>query len=634
MSSLLTGSAFPDLVDPALPVEPERDTATTPKPGAALEPGSALEPGTGFVLDLTGLTVTYAPRRRAHRAGPVTPAVSGVDLRVRPGEVLALVGESGSGKSTTAAVAAGLLDASARVEARTHTLFGTDVRGASEKAWRRFFGTRIGYVPQDTGSGLNPVRRIGAQIAESLRVHGVSAAEARTRMLAALAEVGLDDVHAERYPHELSGGQRQRVLIALALAGRPGLVVADEPTSALDVTVQKQVLDLLEDRVRSTGTALVLITHDLGIARDRADALMVMERGTVVESGPARQVLDAPQHPYTQKLLAAAPGLGSRGGATSDAATPEAETSAPAPAVITATGLTRTFVSGGRAHRAVDGVDVEVRRGTTLGIVGESGSGKSTTARMLLGLEQVDAGSLTVLGHTLARDAAEPLTAAQRRDLTRRARLVHQDPTASLDPRYPVGRSIAEPLRGFGIGTRSARAERVRELLDLVALPAAVVDRRPRELSGGQRQRVAIARALAVDPELLVLDEPVSALDVSVQAQILDLLTELQAELGLTYVFISHDLAVVEGIADDVLVMAHGKVVESGPVREVFTRPRTDLTRALLDAVPGLTHDPASRPTQHSSSRPTQRSTSRPTQNSSSRPTQNSSSRPTQNGAS
>ncbi|GAA4513306.1 dipeptide ABC transporter ATP-binding protein [Brevibacterium yomogidense] len=561
-----------------------RDTArpTTHTSGAAFrtdthaEGQAAAHPGPAadgpVALGLTDLTVRFPSR-----GGPVT-AVTGVDLEVQAGETVVLVGESGSGKSTTAAVAAGLLGTSADVSTGTHTVFGTDMRGAGSRAWHGVRGTRIGYVPQDTGSGLNPVRTVGSQILEVLAVHGFAKDAARARMREVLAAVGLDpDHHPGRHPHEFSGGQRQRVLIALAIAGDPGLVIADEPTSALDVTVQKQVLDLLEDLVAARGAALVLITHDLGIARDRADRILVMEAGRVVEAGAADDVLSRPQHPYTQKLLAAAPGL-------TDAPRLRAvqeDTASGAPAVQVS-GLTRTFGTGTQAVAAVADVDVIIRPGRTLGIVGESGSGKSTTARLLLGLEPADTGTGTVLGEELA-------TLPRRvRVLSRRARFVHQDATAALDPRFTVAQSIAEPLRGFRLfGGKAARTARVEELLSLVALPADVAHRLPRELSGGQRQRVTLARALASDPDLLVLDEPVSALDVSVQAQILDLLLDLQDRLGLTYLFISHDLAVVRNIADEVLVMADGRIVESGPAASVFDDPQTELTRSLVAAVPG-----------------------------------------------
>lgn len=523
-------------------------------------------------LTLRELTVRYAPT--------ASPAVEGVSLTVPVGQTLAVVGESGSGKSTTAAVAAGLLPGSAHARTAEQRLMGQDMRGASEKAWKHVRGDLLGYVPQDTGTGLNPVRTISSQLSETLRAAGIARRQAAARITTALADVGLDpELHGSRYPHELSGGQRQRVLIALALAREPRLVIADEPTSALDVSAQKSILDLLEDRVARAGAGLLLITHDLGVARDRADRILVMEKGRVVEEGRAERVFADPQHEYTRRLMSASPAVHAvpdrKTGAVPEGTTP----------VVRAKGLNKAFGAGPHRVQAVTDVDLELAPGRTLGIVGESGSGKSTTARILLGLESYDQGVLEVFGKTLARNRR------QGRELATRARFVHQDPTGSLDPKYTVAASIGEPLRGFRIGSRAERAERVTELLDLVALPRDLAGRRPAELSGGQRQRVSIARALAVDPELIVLDEPVSALDVSVQAQILDLLADLQERLGLSYVFISHDLAVIRQISDDVLVMAEGRVIESGPAGEVFDAPRERLIRTLIDAVPGTRHD-------------------------------------------
>ncbi|MGP9759032.1 nickel ABC transporter ATP-binding protein NikE [Corynebacterium sp. AOP12-C2-36] len=532
-------------------------------------------------LDLAGLTATYRTR-----AGS-SAAVEDVDLAVGVGETVALIGESGSGKSTTARVAAGLAQDGPggpdglAVTTSHHRILGRDVSTAGPAAWNRLHRSHVGYVPQDAGEGLNPVRTVGSQLAEAFRLHGGGRRDAVRRTAEALRDVGLDAaVHARRHPHQLSGGQRQRVLIALALIGDPALVVADEPTSALDVTVQKKVLDLLEARVRDSGAALLLITHDLGVAHGRADRVVVLKDGRVVEEGETATVLSSPRHAYTRELVAAVP-----------EARPEARPEAPlrrpdAPAVIRASGLTRVFVPG--AAPAVDAVDLTVRSGSTLGIVGESGSGKSTTARILLGLEPFDGGAAEVLGRRLDGRGSRGRKGGDAVALSRRARLIRQDPTGELDPRFTVGRSVAEPLDGFGIGDRAWRRRRVAELLDLVALPRDTVDRRPSELSGGQRQRVALARGLAVDPELLVLDEPVSALDVSVQARILDLLVDLRDELGLTYLFISHDLAVVRSIADEVAVMAAGRVVEYGTTAQVFDDPTDEVTRALLAAAPSI----------------------------------------------
>ncbi|MYM18611.1 dipeptide ABC transporter ATP-binding protein [Brevibacterium sp. 5221] len=530
------------------------------------------------VLELSDLTVAYP-------AAPA-PAVDGAALTARPGRTVALVGESGSGKSSLAAAAAGLSVPGARVRAAVHTVGGVDMRGAGQRAWRAVHGSVLGFVPQDAGTGLNPVRSVAGQLAHTLRTRGARRREAAERAAEALAGVGLEPrLHGRRRPHELSGGQRQRILLALALAGEPRLVIADEPTSALDVTVQRQVLDLLAERTARAGAALVLITHDLGVAADRADDVLVMSGGRIVEAGTAAQVLESPREPYTRRLLAAAPGLD----APRLIAAPRGGPAQPQePPVLRAAGLVRDFAHGGGSVRAVDGVSLELPRGRTLGIVGESGSGKSTTARLLVGLEPADAGEIELLGAPVTGRRAEAVR------LARRVRFVHQDPSASLDPRRSAGDSIAEPLAGFGIGTRAERPARVRALLERVALPADAARRRPGELSGGQRQRVAIARALAVDPEVVVLDEPVSALDVSVQAQILELLAGLQRELGLSYVFISHDLAVVRQIAHDVLVMAQGRVVDAGPTEEVFAAPTAPTTRALLAAVPGRAQRPPS----------------------------------------
>ncbi|HCT14242.1 ATP-binding cassette domain-containing protein [Corynebacterium nuruki] len=538
-------------------------------------------PHAGSVLDLIDLTASYGDRT----------AVRDLDLSLAAGETVALVGESGSGKSTTARAAVGLGGAGLTVTAAEHRILGTDATTVGPAAWRRLYRGGIGYIPQDTGEGLNPVRTIGSQLAEAVRQNGGTGrsgcAAVRQEVADALTAVGLDaTLHARRHPHELSGGQRQRVLIALALIGDPALVIADEPTSSLDVTVQKQVLDLLERRVRETGAALLLITHDLGVAHARADRIVVLKGGRLIEQGTARTVLTAPQEDYTRDLVAAVPGRAAR-----RAASPVSERTEAAEPVITARGLTRIFDRA--TGPAVDGVDFTLTAGRTLGIVGESGSGKSTTARILLGIEPFDAGEVTVLGRHLDGRGIRGRRGGDAVALSRRARLIHQDPTGSLDPRFTVADTVAEPLVGFGIGDRHSRRRRVADLLDQVALPSDAAGRRPAELSGGQRQRVAIARALAVEPDLLVLDEPVSALDVSVQARILDLLTDLQGELGLTYLFISHDLAVVRDIADEVAVMASGRVVDHGPAGDLFAHPGSDVTAGLLAAVPTLPTIPA-----------------------------------------
>jgi len=409
----------------------------------------------------------------------------------------------------------------------------------------------------------------------------------RARVLELLERVGLDDpaLRARQYPHELSGGMRQRVLIATAVALRPRLIIADEPTSALDATVQRRILDLLDDLRREEGTSVLLVTHDLGVAADRAQRIVVLKDGLIVEQGDARDLLEAPRDAYTRRLLADAPAL-----ATTlvrppaplylrDAAAAAGED----PFAVVAQGLVKEFATRGRdPFRAVDDVSFRVRRGTTHALVGESGSGKTTTARLVTRLLHPDAGSIELGGADIAGLKGEAL-----RGLRRRIQLVYQNPFSSLDPRQSVARIVAEPLLNFRDGTAAQRRTRVAELIERVALPADVLTRSPRELSGGQRQRVAIARALAIRPDVVVLDEAVSALDVTVQARILELLQGLQSELGLTYLFISHDLAVVRRISHTVSVMQRGRIVEEGATSDIFARPAHPYTRELLAAVPG-----------------------------------------------
>ncbi|MGO8768487.1 MAG: dipeptide ABC transporter ATP-binding protein [Mycobacterium sp.] len=524
------------------------------------------------LLSVEGLEVTF---------GTEAPAVCGVDLAVLPGQTVAVVGESGSGKSTTAAAVLGLLPPGGRITAGRVLFDGRDITGADSRELRSIRGRSIGYVPQDPMTNLNPVWKVGFQVREALRANG---REARRRAVELLAEAGMPDpeTQAGRYPHQLSGGMCQRALIAIGLAGRPKLLIADEPTSALDVTVQRQVLDHLQQLTDELGTALLLITHDLALAAERAESVVVVHRGAVVESGAAQSILRDPQHDYTQRLVAAAPSLTVRSRAVARTATE------PARDILLASELTKIYRESRGApwrraeFRAVDAVSFRLRRASTLAIAGGSGSGKSTLARMVLGLLQPTSGTVlfdgTRINGTLRRDQAMAFR--------RRVQPVFQNPYSSLDPMYSVFRTIAEPLRIHRMGDRTQRAQAVRQLLDQVALPSSVLGRLPRELSGGQRQRVAIARALALRPELLVFDEAVSALDVLVQAQILDLLGGLQAELGLTYLFISHDLAVIRQIADDVLVMQAGRVVEQAPTEELFSRPKHEYTRQLLEAIP------------------------------------------------
>ncbi|GAA5030941.1 dipeptide ABC transporter ATP-binding protein [Microbacterium fluvii] len=529
------------------------------------------------VIQITGLAVDYrlsdgrAPRR----------ALAGIDLTVARGERVAIVGESGSGKSTAALALLGLLPHNASIAAGSARVAGVELAGASERVARRVRGRVVGLVPQDPTVSLNPTQRIGHQVAEAVRLRGVAKPLVDAEVLTALEQAGIDDpvVRARQYPHELSGGLRQRVLIAIALAGDPDVIVADEPTSALDVTVQRRILDHLDRLVRERGIGLVIITHDLGVAADRADRIVVLRRGEVVETGDALPVLAAPAHEYTRRLVQAAPGL--------TAPVPPPSAPADAPVLVRWDGVVKEFAlpraeGAASVERAVDGVDLEARAGRTLAIVGESGSGKTTMLRLALGVERPTAGAVRFDGVEVGA-----LGWREARALRRRFQLVQQNPYAALDPRFSVGRSIAEPLVAFGVGDRASRRGRVRELLDLVGLPTDAAGRRPAELSGGQRQRVAIARALAVEPELVYLDEPVSALDVSVQDQVLRLLADLQARLGVGYVFVSHDLGVVEAVAHEVAVVRQGRVVEQGAAEKVLRSPQHDYTRALLAAVPG-----------------------------------------------
>ncbi|MBW0012282.1 ABC transporter ATP-binding protein [Mycobacterium sp.] len=515
-------------------------------------------------------------------------AVRGVDLTVLPGQTVAVVGESGSGKSTTAAAILGLLPLGGRIANGRIVFDGADIASLHGRSGRTTMrsvrGRHIGYIPQDPMTHLNPVWKVGFQVREALRANA-GGRKPRQRVLELLADAGMPDPakQAERYPHQLSGGMCQRALIAIGLAGRPKLLIADEPTSALDVTVQRQVLDHLQRLTGELGTALLLITHDLALAAERAESVVVMHRGAVVESGAAQSILRTPQHEYTRRLVAAAPSLVSRNPARNRSRAP----SQPSDDILAASELTKVYresrgVPWRRAEfRAVDGVSFRLRRGSALAIAGESGSGKSTLARMVLGLLQPTSGAVVFDGAQIGQ-----LDRKQAMAFRRRVQPVFQNPYSSLDPMYSVFRAIEEPLRIHRVGGRKRREQTVRELIDHVALPSSVLGRLPRELSGGQRQRVAIARALALRPDVLVCDEAVSALDVLVQAQILDLLAELQADLGLTYLFISHDLAVIRQIADDVLVMRAGRVVEQAPTEELFTRPAHEYTRQLLDAIP------------------------------------------------
>ncbi|MCC3267276.1 ABC transporter ATP-binding protein [Arthrobacter gengyunqii] len=541
------------------------------------------------LLEVRDLAITFKTNN-----GDV-PAVRNAHLTIMPGETVAIVGESGSGKSTTALAAIGLLPANGAVSGGSIIFDGEDITHASEKRIVELRGSSIGMVPQDPMSNLNPVWKIGFQVKETLKANGLP--HTAKDIAQVLSEAGLPDAaeRANQYPHEFSGGMRQRALIAIGLSCRPRLLIADEPTSALDVTVQRQILDHLDRMTDELGTAVLLITHDLGLAAERAHKVVVMYKGQVVESGPALEILTNPQHPYTRKLVESAPSLASRRIETAKSLglDDSAELLAAHPEgvktenVIEVKQLSKVFKLRGALgkstdFKAVDDVSFTIPRGTTTAVVGESGSGKSTVARMVLGLEKATEGQILF-------DGVDITTLNRRKmfDFRRRVQPIFQDPYGSLDPMYNIFRTIEEPLRVHGIGNPKSREKKVRELLDQVSLPASMMRRYPNELSGGQRQRVAIARALALDPEVVICDEAVSALDVLVQAQILNLLSDLQSELGLSYLFITHDLAVVRQIADEVCVMQKGRIVETGSTDSVFDNPQQEYTKALLAAIPG-----------------------------------------------
>ena len=578
------------------------------------------------LLKITDLEVTFTT------STGVVPAVRGANLTIYPGQTVAIVGESGSGKSTTAAAVIGLLPGTGKVTGGSIEFDGKELTTMSSKEWIEVRGSGIGLVPQDPMSNLNPVLRIGTQVKEALLANNiVPRSEAGERVTELLEQAGLPDGErrAKQYPHEFSGGMRQRVLIAIGLASRPKLLIADEPTSALDVTVQRRILDHLETLTKEMGTAVLFITHDLGLAAERAEQLVVMHRGRIVESGPALEILQHPQHPYTKRLVSAAPSLASariesahaRGITHTEEEFTGSAKNASSEEMIRVEHLTKEFhIRGAKGEAskllAVDDVSFTLRRGKTLAVVGESGSGKSTAANMILHLLEPTSGKIFFDGEDTSEYSEAQLFA-----LRRRLQAVFQNPYGSLDPMYSIYRIIEEPLKIHGYGTleyaraeikraeatgrepelwavaaleghsefnpKKLREERVAELLDLVALPRSAMRRYPNELSGGQRQRVAVARALALNPEVIVLDEAVSALDVLVQNQILHLLNDLQAELGLSYLFITHDLAVVRQIADDVVVMEKGRLVEANTTDALFDHPVQEYTRELIEAVPG-----------------------------------------------
>ena len=538
----------------------------------------------GARLSVRDLRVAFTPD------GVRRDVVRGVSFDLDPGRCVAIVGESGSGKSVTARALVGLAGHGSIVEAEELTIHGADALGFAARDWRRVRGAEIGFVLQDALVSLDPLRSVGAEIDESLRVHGAGDRAARgVRVLDLLERVGVPNpaVRARQRPDQLSGGLRQRALIASAIALDPDIVIADEPTTALDVTVQAQVLTQLE-LMKARGASILLISHDLSVVAQLADHILVMRAGEVVEQGPAEALLSAPRHEYTRALVAAVPGADTRGTRLSPGHPPVADHPPidPKP-VLTATDLVRRFrAPGGSLTTAVDGVSFELAAGETLGIVGESGSGKSTTAKLALGLEQLDEGSVTLHGEPWA-----PLPESKRRARRRLVSVVDQDPLSSFDPRWNVGRILLDALPRDVRG--AARRERVHELLEQVGLSPDVLGRFPLRLSGGQRQRVAIARALAPRPAVIVLDEAVSALDVTIQAQILDLLVDLQRATGVSYLFISHDLGVISHLSDRVLVMKDGVVVEHGTPGDIFERPQHPYTRELIASIPSFDYGKA-----------------------------------------
>ncbi|MEU8891771.1 ABC transporter ATP-binding protein [Streptomyces sp. NPDC048442] len=549
------------------------------------------------VLEVSDLSVAFTGSFTG-REGRVV-AVDRVSFDLMPGQVLGLVGESGSGKSTVGLAALGLHDPVRTEITGSLRVCGTEVVGAPEARLRGLRGGRVAMVFQDALAALSPFHPVGEQVAEAYRLHHpkASRAEARERAAAMLERVGIPAARVRDHPHQFSGGMRQRVMIAIALVNEPAVVVADEPTTALDVRVQRQVLDLLGELVHGSDTAVLLVTHDVGVVAERADRMLVMRGGRLLEEGPTAKLLTDAEHPYTRALIGAAPTLDTVPGTrlpTVDEPTPEPGRTAarPAPqggaALADITGLRVEFPSprplfGRRPEPrvAVRDVTLHIAEGETLGLVGESGSGKSTTARVLAGLQRPTAGTVRFAGRDISAAATDT---ALRRELSRDVQLVFQDPYASLNPRRTVEQIVNTPLTVHTSLDASERRERAAELLTQVGLDPGQLPRYPHEFSGGQRQRIGIARALAVRPKLIVADEPVSALDVSVQAQVLNLLMDLRDEFGLSLLFVSHDLAVVRHFCDRIAVMHHGAIVESGTRDEVFERPRAQYTRELLAA--------------------------------------------------
>ncbi|MGW0039269.1 dipeptide ABC transporter ATP-binding protein [Gordonia sp. NPDC003376] len=561
-------------------IELEESTTDLPRGGTGLAEATHL-------VEVRDLHIAFGGRE----------IVKGVSFTVEPGECLAIVGESGSGKSVTARTLIGLTGEGARIDAAAVEFGGRSLLGLSDRQWRSIRGNEIGFVLQDALVSLDQLRTVGAEIGEALSAHPrrdggrPGRAERHERVVELLELVGVPEprVRARQRPYELSGGQRQRALIASALANDPTLVIADEPTTALDATVQAQILDVLAE-AKERGNGIILISHDLAVVGRLADRVAVMRDGEIVEDGTVAEVLGDPQHEYTQGLLASVPSRASKGTLlTSGATLPDpAPVDDAQPPAVRVRDLRKTFSGKNATERAaVAGVSFDLAPGRTLGIVGESGSGKTTTARMVLGLTVPDSGSVELNGQPWSG-----LTDKQRRDRRNQISVIYQDPLSSFDPRWTVEHVLTDALRATGLrgaGLRGAAADaRVSELLDHVGLSDGFRTRHPLKLSGGQRQRVAIARALAPEPSVIVCDEPVSALDVSIQARILDLLATLQAETGVALLFISHDLGVIHHISDEILVMRGGEVVEYGEADDVFERPQHEYTRELLAAVPRI----------------------------------------------
>ena len=533
------------------------------------------------LLRVNGLSVSYGPHE----------VVTDVGFELGRGQSLALIGESGSGKSTIARAVLRLLPSGGHATGRIE-FDGQEVLGLSERRFRPLRGRAIGFVPQDPGNALNPVRTIGVQAKEAAALRDEPDKAIRKQLiLETFAQVGLENPQRvyDSYPHQLSGGMLQRVLIGLAVLPRPALLVADEPTSALDVTIQKRILDLLSRLQHELDISLLLITHDLAIATERANSLVVLKDGVIQEAGRTASVFSSPKSAYARKLYADVPALNpDRYAELRDPGFRCLKTNAGEVPKIEVSAVTKTFTVDGKTLTAVDDVSFIVPAGTTHALVGESGSGKTTTIRLLLGLEEPDTGRISVAGEQVTGRSPESLRA-----VWRHLQLIYQNPFTSLDPTWKVEQLVREPLDRFKIGTAKERVERVREALADVGLGEHLLSRKPGALSGGQRQRVAIARSLVLKPDVIVLDEPTSALDVTVQADIIEVLLSLQANLGLTYVFVSHDLALVRQLAHTVSVMHRGRIVEHGAVADIFDNPRQPYTRSLLASIPsGVAHVP------------------------------------------